>query len=68
MPAPVPPTAFAQPSGPATQLVLGSMQRAPEYQALLTSLKSAAPPSSSVQGEMVDRILDNGTYIPLYLP
>ncbi|KAL0252581.1 Fe-S cluster assembly protein DRE2 [Cryptococcus tetragattii IND107] len=64
MPAPAPPIVPPHHSALATQVVLGSMERAPEYQAILTSLKSAAPPSSSVQGEMVDRILDNATTLP----
>ncbi|WVQ86273.1 Fe-S cluster assembly protein DRE2 [Cryptococcus sp. DSM 104549] len=58
---------FAHPApaaGPSTQLVLGSMQRADEYQALLTQLKSSAPAGAKVQGEMVDRILDNATTLP----
>jgi len=43
-----------------SQLVLGSMERADEYQRLLTSLKESAGSQGKVQGEMVDRILDNG--------
>ncbi|KAK4689246.1 anamorsin, partial [Tremellales sp. Uapishka_1] len=42
----------------ATQVVLGSMERAEEYQKLVTELKSSS--SGVVQGEMVDRLLDNG--------
>lgn len=51
-------------SGPAAQVVLGSMQRAEEYQQILTQLKQAAGPSGTVQGEMVDRVLDNATTLP----
>ncbi|WWD20784.1 Fe-S cluster assembly protein DRE2 [Kwoniella shandongensis] len=46
-----------------TQVVLGSMQRAEEYQTLLTELKGVAG-AGKVQGEMVDRILDNATTLP----
>ncbi|KAK8850602.1 Fe-S cluster assembly protein DRE2 [Kwoniella newhampshirensis] len=46
-----------------TQVVLGSMQRAEEYQTLLVELKGAAG-GGKVQGEMVDRILDNATTLP----
>lgn len=43
-----------------TQLVLGSMCRADEYQQVLTSLKESAASDMKVQGEMIDRVLDNG--------
>ena len=43
-----------------TQLVLGSMYRADEYQQVLTSLKESAGSDGKVQGEMIDRLLDNG--------
>jgi hypothetical protein len=39
------------------QLVLGSLERADEYQRVLTELKASG---KNVQGEMVDRILDGG--------
>ena len=39
------------------QLVLGSLERAAEYQQLVTDLKGDG---KNVQGEMVDRILDGG--------
>lgn len=39
------------------QLVLGSLERADEYQRVLTELKAGG---KNVQGEMVDRILDGG--------
>lgn len=42
------------------QVVLGSMERAEEYQQLLLSLQESAGAAGKVQGEMVDRILDNG--------
>lgn len=42
---------------PAQQLVVGSLDRADEYQRVLTELQSAG---ASVTGEMVDRLLDNG--------
>ncbi|ODN83048.1 Fe-S cluster assembly protein DRE2 [Cryptococcus amylolentus CBS 6039] len=51
-------------SGPSTQIVLGSMQRSDDYQHILTELKSAAGPMGKVQGEMIDRILDNATSLP----
>ncbi|WVR08659.1 Fe-S cluster assembly protein DRE2 [Kwoniella sp. DSM 27419] len=50
------------PSSSQTQVVLGSMQRAEEYQRVLTQLKGAS--SGIVQGEMVDRLLDNATTLP----
>jgi hypothetical protein len=40
------------------QVVLGSMDRIEEYQQVLGDLKSTG---GTVQGEMVDRVLDNGT-------
>lgn len=43
-----------------TQVVLGSMSRADEYQNLVTSLKAEG---GVVQGEMVDRILDGGEWL-----
>ncbi|WVQ95566.1 Fe-S cluster assembly protein DRE2 [Kwoniella sp. CBS 9459] len=51
---------FATPST-STQVVLGSMQRAEDYQRILVELKSNG---ANVQGEMVDRILDNATTLP----
>jgi hypothetical protein len=42
------------------QLVLGSLERADEYQRVLLSLKADG---KDVQGEMVDRILDGGEYL-----
>lgn len=44
------------PSQPA-QIVLGSLERADDYQRILSELKSV---NDTVSGEMVDRILDNG--------
>ncbi|ORY31274.1 cytokine-induced anti-apoptosis inhibitor 1, Fe-S biogenesis-domain-containing protein [Naematelia encephala] len=51
--------------GPITtaQVVLGSMERAEEYQQVLTDLKLNAG-HGHVQGEMVDRVLDNATSLP----
>jgi hypothetical protein len=43
-----------------TQVVLGSMERAEEYQRVLTQLKEGAGAQGKVQGEMVDRVLDKG--------
>lgn len=43
-----------------TKVVLGSMSRADEYQQILTGLKESAGGHEKVQGEMVDRVLDNG--------
>lgn len=43
-----------------TQVVLGSMERAEEYQRVLTQLKEGAGAQGKVQGEMIDRVLDNG--------
>lgn len=45
------------PQQPAQQLVIGSLDRADDYQRVLTELQSAG---ASVTGEMVDRLLDNG--------
>jgi hypothetical protein len=47
-------------SSTSAQVVLGSMERAEEYQQLLLSLQESAGAAGKVQGEMVDRILDNG--------
>ena len=47
-----------------TQVVLGSMERAAEYQQLLASLKETAG-SGVVHGEMVDRVLDNGKHFAM---
>ena len=44
-------------AGTSTQVVIGSMERAEEYGAKLTELKSNG---GNVQGEMVDRVLDKG--------
>ncbi|WWD07263.1 Fe-S cluster assembly protein DRE2 [Kwoniella europaea PYCC6329] len=44
-----------------TQVVVGSMDRIEEYQNVLTQLKNQG---GNVQGEMVDRILDNATTLP----
>ncbi|WRT70764.1 uncharacterized protein IL334_007763 [Kwoniella shivajii] len=44
-----------------TQVVVGSMERIEDYQKTLTELKSHG---GNVQGEMVDRILDNATSLP----
>lgn len=38
-------------------VVIGSLNRADDYQNLLTELKDSG---ANVSGEMVDRILDNG--------
>ncbi|WWC72641.1 uncharacterized protein I206_106605 [Kwoniella pini CBS 10737] len=43
------------------QVVVGSMERIQEYQSILTELKNRG---GNVQGEMVDRILDNATTFP----
>jgi hypothetical protein len=43
-----------------TQVVLGSMERAEEYQRVLISLKESAGGQGKVQGEMIDRVLQNG--------
>ena len=43
-----------------TQVVLGSMSRSEEYQRILSNLKESAKHGGHVQGEMVDRLLDNG--------
>ena len=43
-----------------TQVVLGSMSRSEEYQQILLNLKESAKRGGQVQGEMVDRLLDNG--------
>ncbi|EIW70079.1 Fe-S cluster assembly protein DRE2 [Tremella mesenterica] len=54
--------AIANGNGAGTvQVVLGSMERADEYQTLLTSLKESG---GHVRGEMVDRVLDNATSLP----
>lgn len=42
---------------PDKQLVIGSLDRSDEYQRVLTELQSGG---ASTQGEMVDRLLDNG--------
>lgn len=42
-------------------LVLGSMDRMAEYQHLLQLLRSRDP-QAQVQGEMVDRVLQNGEF------
>ncbi|WVO17311.1 Fe-S cluster assembly protein DRE2 [Cryptococcus depauperatus] len=47
-----------------TQVVLGSMQRVEEYQKVLADLKSSIGENDRVQGEMIDRILDNATTLP----
>lgn len=47
--------------GAAQQLVLGSLERAEEYQRILVELKANG--SGQVQGEMIDRILDGGELI-----
>lgn len=47
-------------AGTSTQVVVGSMERAEEYGAKLTELKSNG---GSVQGEMVDRVLDKGKLV-----
>lgn len=46
-------------SGP-TQVVLGSLERGDEYQAVVLDLKAAAGPGGTVQAEMLDRLLDHG--------
>jgi hypothetical protein len=53
---------FDQNAAPSTstQVVLGSMSRADEYQNLVTSLKAQG---GVVQGEMVDRVLDGGEWL-----
>jgi hypothetical protein len=38
-------------------VVIGSLERAEDYQRVLTELKSSG---ANVTGEMLDRILDNG--------
>ncbi|KAL7420871.1 electron carrier [Cryptotrichosporon argae] len=43
------------------QVVLGSMERADEYTAVLGQLQAAG---ASVRGEMVDRVLDGATTLP----
>lgn len=43
-----------------TQVVLGSMERLDEYQHVVTLLKENTQGQGTVQGEMVDRILDGG--------
>lgn len=43
--------------GKTTQVVLGSMERAEEYQQVVMGLKEAG---GVVQAEMIDRVLDNG--------
>jgi hypothetical protein len=48
-------------AGTSTQVVIGSMERAEEYGAKLTELKSNG---GNVQGEMVDRVLDKGKLVP----
>ncbi|WVW80770.1 Fe-S cluster assembly protein DRE2 [Kwoniella bestiolae CBS 10118] len=53
--------ATASSSSTSTQVVLGSMQRIEEYQNVLIELKNQG---GNVQGEMVDRILDNATTLP----
>lgn len=45
------------PANPAQQLVIGSLDRSDDYQRVLTELQAAG---ASAQGEMVDRLLDNG--------
>lgn len=52
----------ASPATPAQQLVIGSLDRADQYQRVLTELQSAG---ASVTGEMVDRLLDNGESLKL---
>jgi hypothetical protein len=47
-------------AGTSTQVVIGSMERAEEYGAKLTELKSNG---GNVQGEMVDRVLDKGMLV-----
>jgi hypothetical protein len=47
-------------AGTSTQVVIGSMERAEEYGAKLTELKSNG---GNVQGEMVDRVLDKGKLV-----
>ncbi|WWC65245.1 Fe-S cluster assembly protein DRE2 [Kwoniella dejecticola CBS 10117] len=48
-------------SNTSAQVVVGSMERIEEYQVILTDLKNQG---GNVQGEMVDRILDNATTLP----
>lgn len=43
--------------GKTTQVVLGSMEWAEEYQRVVTGLKESG---GVVQAEMIDRVLDNG--------
>jgi hypothetical protein len=50
---------FQQPHSADSVLVLGSMDRMAEYQHLLQLLRSRDP-QAQVQGEMVDRVLQNG--------
>ncbi|KAJ9106337.1 hypothetical protein QFC21_001483 [Naganishia friedmannii] len=52
-----------QPHSAGSILVVGSMDRMNEYQHLLQTLRSRDP-QASVQGEMVDRFLQNATTIP----
>jgi hypothetical protein len=49
-------------TGQPSQVVIGSLARADDYQRVLADLKAA---SSAVTGEMVDRILDNGELLTL---
>lgn len=48
-----------QPHSAGSILVVGSMDRMNEYQHVLQTLRSRDP-QASVQGEMVDRFLQNG--------
>jgi hypothetical protein len=50
-----------QPHSAGSILVVGSMDRMNEYQHLLQTLRSRDP-QATVQGEMVDRFLQNGEY------
>lgn len=43
-----------------SQVVIGSLARADDYQRILADLKATG--NGPVSGEMVDRILDNGEY------
>ncbi|GHJ88490.1 hypothetical protein NliqN6_4892 [Naganishia liquefaciens] len=52
-----------QPHSAESVLVLGSMERIQEYQHLVQALRERDP-HAQVQGEMVDRILQNATTIP----
>jgi len=45
-------------TGQPSQVVIGSLARADDYQRILAELKASG--SGPVTGEMVDRILDNG--------